>query len=131
MQHSVKVPQTMPDTFNKPIGHSMPFEKNCRSQLNFEHPVQKSVENFEIHKHNLNMQMLREREGLAAPLKITMELKSVGKIGRLPFLPSSNLHRDVLLGRDEAIDFSDFLNTEEFSEFNRQPHAVIEKTLGI
>lgn len=77
------------------------------------------------------MQMLREREGLGAPLKITMELNSVAKTGHLPFLPSSNLHRDVLLGRDEIVDFSDFLNTPEFSELTRQPHAVIEKQLGI
>lgn len=77
------------------------------------------------------MQMLREREGLAAPLKISMELNSVAKIGHLPFLPSSNLHRDVLLGRDEIVDFSDYLNTPEFSEFTRQPHAVVEKQLGI
>lgn len=77
------------------------------------------------------MQILREREGLAAPLKISMELNSVAKTGHLPFLPSSNLHRNVLLGRDEIIDFCDILNTGEFSEFNRQPHAVIEKQLGI
>lgn len=77
------------------------------------------------------MQMLREREGLSAPLKITMELQSVAKTGRLSFLPSSNLHRDVLLGRDEVVDFSDFLCTEEYFEHNRQPHAVVEKVLGI
>lgn len=77
------------------------------------------------------MQMLRDREGLAAPLKITMELNSTAKVGRLPFLPSSNLHRDVLLGRDEMIEFGDFLNTEEFSEVNRAPHVVMEKKLGI
>ncbi|XP_063707777.1 proteasome maturation protein [Culicoides brevitarsis] len=131
MQHSMKVPQEMPETFNKPVGHSMPYEKNCRSQLVPEHPVQRSVENFEMHRHKLNMQMLREREGIAAPLKITMELKAVAKTGHLPFLPSSNVHRDVLMGNDEVIQFSDFLNTYEFSEFTRQPHAVVEKQLGI
>lgn len=75
--------------------------------------------------------MLREREGLSAPLKISMELNSFKTVGRLPFLQSSNLHRDVLLGRDETIEFSDFLNVPEMSEFNRQPHVVVEKHLNI
>jgi len=131
MEQSIKVQPTMPETFNTPLGHSAPNEKDCKAQLANVHPIKASVENYDTHRHNLNMQMLREYEGLAAPLKITMELQSVAKTGHLPFLPSSNLHRDVLLGRDEVVDFSDFLCTEEFAEFNRQPHAVVEKKLGI
>lgn len=75
--------------------------------------------------------MLRNREGLAAPLKLTMELKSVSRAGHMPFLPSTNVARDVLMGRDELIDFTDMFNNDENSEFMRQPHAVMEKTLGI
>lgn len=89
--------------------------------------------NFQVatNRLNLDLKMLRQQAGLAEPMKLTMELSSVKKIGRLPFLPSSNLHRDVLLGRDEIVEFSDFLNVEETSEFNRQPHAVCEKYLNI
>lgn len=75
--------------------------------------------------------MLRNREGLAAPLKLTMELKSVSKVGHLPFLPSSNVARDVLTGRDELIDYTDIFNLAENSEIMAQPHAVMEKNLGI
>ena len=49
------------------------------------------------------MIMLRNTQGLHAPLRLAMELKSTEKIGRLPFLPSSNLMRDVILGRDDDI----------------------------
>lgn len=77
------------------------------------------------------MNILRSREGIAAPLKITMELHSVNKVGRLPFLQSSNALHDSLTGRDISIDFSDVLGTADFSETIRQPHAVVEKHLGI
>ena len=38
---------------------------------------------------------------------------------------------DVLLGRDEMIGFQDFLGVQENYEFLRQPHVVVEKSLGI
>lgn len=39
---------------------------------------------------------------------------------------------DVLLGRDELIDFPDYLNPPEFNESAWvQPHIIMEKSLGI
>lgn len=49
------------------------------------------------------MVMLRNIQGLHAPMRLAMELKAADKIGRLPFLQSSMMMRDVLLGRDEEI----------------------------
>lgn len=43
----------------------------------------------------------------------------------------SNAHLDVLSGRDEMIDFSDFLGGPEFSEKLTNPHAVVAKSLNI
>jgi proteasome maturation protein len=51
----------------------------------------------------MEMLMLRNTQGLHAPLRLAMEITSAEKIGRLPFLPSSNVMRDVILGRDEDI----------------------------
>lgn len=51
----------------------------------------------------MNMILLRNTQGLHAPLRIAMELKATEKIGRLPFLSSSNVMRDVLLGKDQDI----------------------------
>jgi proteasome maturation protein len=142
----------MPATFKAPQGHSGPSEESGAAQLAHVHPLKLSEGNvsyhtfpwsvyflfitpfttqFEAKRHNLNLQMLRQREGLAAPLKLTMELKAVSQIGHLPFLPTHNASRDVLLGLDEAIGFNDFLGTQEFSEVMRQPHAVMEKALNI
>lgn len=51
----------------------------------------------------MNMTMLRNTQGIHAPMRLAMELKAADKIGRLPFLPSSGLMRDVILGRDDEI----------------------------
>lgn len=75
--------------------------------------------------------MIRNHHGLGAQLKFMMELNSVSKVGRLPFLPSSNASRDALLGLDEMITPSDIYGIPEFSEKMSQPHAVVEKRLGI
>lgn len=79
----------------------------------------------------MNSHMILSHQGIGAQQKFLMELRSVGKVGRLPFLPSSNIARDVLLGLDETIAPSDVFGTPEFSEQMCQPHAVMEKKLGI
>lgn len=38
---------------------------------------------------------------------------------------------DVLLGRDELLEFPDFLGSSEFNEDIRLPHTVMEKSLGM
>lgn len=85
---------------------------------------------FAENKERMNMAMLRNIQGLHAPLQLTMELQAANKIGRLPFLPSSGFMSDILMGRDEEMGFEDFLNTVEFREQMAQPHAVLEKQLG-
>lgn len=49
------------------------------------------------------MTMLRNAQGLHAPMRLAMEIKASEKIGRLPFLPSSMALRDSLLGKDIEI----------------------------
>lgn len=77
------------------------------------------------------MVMLRNTQGLHAPLRIGMELKAASKIGRLPFLQSSNAMFDSLTGRDVDIGPEDVFNTPEFREIAGQPHAVVERSLNL
>lgn len=83
------------------------------------------------HQLNLHSNMIRNHNGLGAQLKFMMELNAVNKTGRLPFLKSSNASRDALLGYDEIINPADIFGIPEFSEKMVQPHAVMEKRLGI
>lgn len=75
--------------------------------------------------------MIRNHHGIGAQLKFMMELNATSKVGRMPFLPSSNASRDALLGLDEMITPFDVYGNPEFSEKMVQPHAVMEKKLGM
>lgn len=103
--------------------------KNTTAAL-LDHPLKKSEESFLSKTLESDMQMMRRNEGLGAPMRIMMELNAYKQVGRLPFLPSSRVHLDVIRGRDETIDFSDFLGTEEFTESLCAPQAVAEKKLN-
>ncbi|XP_071452867.1 proteasome maturation protein [Hetaerina americana] len=103
---------------------SRPPMKSC-------HPLESSEKTFMSRRDVVDFNILRNTQGLHAPLRLHMERKATSKVGHLPFLPSSRLSLDVLLGRDEEIGFEDVLNTTEFREIAGQPHAVIEKQLGI
>ncbi|XP_076181459.1 proteasome maturation protein [Ptiloglossa arizonensis] len=102
-----------------------------KQSINNLHPLEATERNYQKNRDRMNMILLRNTQGIHAPMRIAMELKACESIGRLPFLPSSNMMRDVLLGRDEEIGFEDVLNISEFREEMGQPHAIIEKSLGI
>lgn len=149
---SVKIQPTLPEKLEKVQGAMGPNDKDLMAQLNAAHPLAvteakvsfvkfqnelkinyKSTLLFQYDQHQLTMNshMILSHQGIGAQLKYLMEVRSAGKVGRLPFLPSSNISRDVLLGLDESISPSDVFGTSEFSEQMYQPHAVVEKKLGI
>lgn len=101
-----------------------------RQSVSCAHPLEASERNYQKNQERLNMTLLRNTQGLHAPLRMAMELKAAEKIGRLPFLPSSNVMRDILLARDQDIGYEDIFNTPEFREQMGQPHAVAENHLG-
>ncbi|CAO1418150.1 unnamed protein product [Diamesa hyperborea] len=128
---AIKVTPSMPENFKVPSGAMGPTEKDALAQLSNSHPLQQSEAQYAQHRMNLNTNLLRNVSGLGGQLRYLMEINSVNKVGRLPFLPSSNASRDVLLGLDELIEASDVFGTSEFSERVSQPHAVMEKHFGI
>jgi proteasome maturation protein len=71
------------------------------------HPVAATVHNWDVTRDNLKLGMYRQIYGLSAPLLRLMERESIHKVGRLGPLQSSNLGMDILLGRDETVDFED------------------------
>ncbi|XP_026765069.1 proteasome maturation protein [Galleria mellonella] len=99
--------------------------------LGTRHPLEYSEKNYHLNEEKMDMAMLRNIQGLHAPMKLTMEKKFASKVGRLPFLPSSNLQHDVLTGRYLDIGFEDILNTRDLCEVAGQPHAVVERSLGL
>lgn len=104
---------------------------SARSALENVHPLAHSEKNYRPNKDRMNLQILRNVQGLHAPLRIAMEFKSAKKVGHLPFLKSSNIMYESLTGQDLEIGPEDNFNTGEFIEVPIQPHAVVERSLGI
>ncbi|XP_017783821.1 PREDICTED: proteasome maturation protein [Nicrophorus vespilloides] len=95
------------------------------------HPIMQSEKNYAQRQNTLNMTVLRNTQGLHAPMRLAMELKAAKKIGHLPFLPSHNVMVDSLTGRDLEIGPEDVFSTSEFCEVMGQPHAMVERSLGL
>jgi proteasome maturation protein len=95
------------------------------------HPLEHSEKYWNENKLKMDLSMLRNLQGLHAPLKLQMEHNITKKMRRLPGLPSSNILEDSLSGRDELIDFDDIFNAPEERETNMQPHLQIEKQLNL
>ena len=96
------------------------------------HPLELSERHFAMNRDMADMKQLRMVQGLHAPLKIQMEKMAVSQVGHLPCISQrSNLHADVLSGRDEAIAFEDLYGKpENFERMPGLPHSVIEKSFG-
>ena len=68
-------------------------------------------EQWENTQEELKMNMARNMYGMHAPIKLAMERSLVIKARGPSMLPQrSNLGLDILMGKDETIDFEDFLN---------------------
>jgi len=80
----------------------------------------------------LKMNMARNMYGMHAPIKMAMERALVIQARGPSMLPQrSNLGLDILAGKDESIDFEDFLNVPEMSTDMVDVHVVMERQLGI
>lgn len=79
----------------------------------------------------MQMNVLRNTQGLHAPIKLAAELRATRAVGRLPFLESSGLSTATIKSSDDSIDFTDILNLPEQDERFFVPHIVMEHKLGI
>ncbi|KAL4230477.1 hypothetical protein ACF0H5_010859 [Mactra antiquata] len=125
--HELKLPEGnygVPDTM-------MHGFQNARSGNSSVHPLEFSEKHWHENKMKMDMSMLRNMQGLHAPLKLQMELNVCKKMRRLPGLPSSNILENSLTGRDELLDFEDIFNVPDERETPMNAHIQIEKDLKI
>ncbi|XP_067661467.1 proteasome maturation protein-like [Haliotis asinina] len=95
------------------------------------HPLEHTESNWVENQRQMDMAMLRNMQGLHAPLRLQMERNVTSRFQRLPCLNSSNLLEDTLTGRDDLIDFGDVLNNPNEAEVVGQPHVLMEKRLKL
>ncbi|KAG0320771.1 Class II abasic (AP) endonuclease [Dissophora globulifera] len=106
--------------------------RQIASEVSAKHPLENRLAEWESTQEELKMNMARNAYGMHAPIKMAMERSLVIKAHGPSMLPKrSNLGLDILMGRDETIDFEDFLNVPELSTDMVDPHVVMEHQLGI
>ncbi|KAF9535768.1 proteasome maturation factor UMP1 [Crepidotus variabilis] len=88
--------------------------------------LKERLENWEATQDNLKLTLERNTFGMHVPLRKLMERKIVSDRPHTLCAPQTNLHLDILMGRDESIDFPDvFLGREAGPSFDI--HNEIQK----
>lgn len=125
-QVSVKLEENMAYGVPSTLIHGF---SNVKLQLESCHPLERA---HKIVDSDLtNFSMLKSVHGLHAPLRLLAERRAASHIGRLPFLPSSNLMLDVLQNKNETIGPEDVFNDPSMAEVMGRPHSVVERELEI
>ncbi|CAI2179934.1 7005_t:CDS:2 [Funneliformis geosporum] len=97
--------------------------RTIESEILEKHPLENRIKHWEGTRTNLNLTMQRRLYGMHAPIRHLMERSIVSRVQRIPVLPSSNLGLDILTGKDETIDFEDFLNGLLYLTFQFLPFS--------
>ncbi|ORY05642.1 proteasome maturation factor UMP1 [Basidiobolus meristosporus CBS 931.73] len=105
--------------------------KSVASEVTAGHPLEAKLNNWEETQTNLKLNMQRQLYGIHAPVRVLMERDIVSRNQRLPVLPSSNIGLDILTGKDEHVDFEDYLNDPAMSTQMMDVHASMEHKLGM
>jgi len=87
--------------------------RTIAAEISSQSSLRERLENWEETQDNLKLSMQRNIYGLHAPMRSLMERKIVADAPHLPTMHYSNLHLDILMGRDETIEPADiFLGME-------------------
>uniref|UniRef100_A0A0W0F9T9 Proteasome maturation factor UMP1 n=1 Tax=Moniliophthora roreri TaxID=221103 RepID=A0A0W0F9T9_MONRR len=99
--------------------------RTIATEVKSEGGIKERLENWEETQDNLKLTMMRNVHGLHAPMRLLMERKINP---HMPALPQTNIHLDILMGRDETIEPGDV-----FGEPIRVPslniHSDMERKL--
>ncbi|THU88458.1 hypothetical protein K435DRAFT_313149 [Dendrothele bispora CBS 962.96] len=81
--------------------------RTIQAEAQSEGGLRSRLESWEETQDNLKLNMLRNVHGLHAPMRLLMERRIVAASPHMPALPQSNIHLDILMGRDETIEPGD------------------------
>ncbi|KAG8704696.1 hypothetical protein FRC08_002085 [Ceratobasidium sp. 394] len=104
--------------------------RNLATDITGPSALQKRLDNWEATQDNLKLNLRRNMYGMHAPIRMLMERKAVFTNPHMPTMPQSNIHLDILMGRDETLDVGDF-----FGDVETAPpldiHADMERKLRL
>ncbi|KAI0770931.1 proteasome maturation factor UMP1 [Trametes elegans] len=103
--------------------------RNLSAEATTSSAVKVRLENWEATQDNLKLQMHRQVFGLHMPMRLLMERSIVSQNAHMPAVPQSNLHLDILMGRDETLECADFMMPASETKQPLDIHADMEKKL--
>jgi hypothetical protein len=120
------------EKFNAPVNVMKHGLQSSQQAKMMPHPVQM----IEARSHNeemLHVDFVRKTYGIQMAMTLAVEKDIFSRPHRLPGLPSSTIHSDILSGKDTKIDFSDYLNDPQVRpEAPRVTlHEIMEAKHGI
>ncbi|KAJ7071551.1 proteasome maturation factor UMP1 [Mycena amicta] len=102
--------------------------RSLAAEVKTENGLKERLENWEETQDNMKLTLQRNMHGMHAPLRLLMERKIVSANPHMPGLPQSNLHLDILMGRDETIEPVDIFGGMETVAV-QNIHSEMEKKL--
>jgi len=102
--------------------------RSIAAEIKTEGGLKDRIENWEETQDNLKLTLQRNLYGMHAPMRLLMERKIVATNPHMPALPQSNLHLDILMGRDETIVPADIFGGMEDTP-PQNIHRDMEKKL--
>ncbi|TGZ84409.1 proteasome maturation factor UMP1 [Ascodesmis nigricans] len=92
--------------------------------LNSRHPLEARLKNWDATQHALKMEGLKRLYGMAEPIKREMEVKMCADYVPAQLGGPSNLHKDILEGKDTTIEWEDVFkgtdNVYELPDFHSE-----------
>jgi len=95
------------------------------------HPVEAIQKNWLRNQLQTKHHIMGNVYGTHLPMRIKMEMNILSQVQRLPGLRSSHVGMDTILGRDETIDFEDFLGVPEMNEQELDMRHALEQKYGL
>lgn len=113
-------------TLRHPLDPDTVFYKSCQYD---DHPVQRVQDPYMNELSDLRF--AAAALGTYAPFTMLRERNAVSTSRRLPPLKSSLLSLDVLMGKEDQLDFSQIYNVErpDENQLNQHVHELIEKRI--
>ncbi|KAA1468418.1 hypothetical protein DENSPDRAFT_833706 [Dentipellis sp. KUC8613] len=103
--------------------------RNLAAEITTTSALRNRLEKWDETQDNIKLNMLRDTVGVSMPMKLLMERKLVSHSPHIPGMHQSNIHLDVLMGRDELLELPDFMGTVDIEGGNTSIHTQMEKKL--
>ncbi|EGF77787.1 hypothetical protein BATDEDRAFT_91476 [Batrachochytrium dendrobatidis JAM81] len=135
------VPASLPNKPPQSLGENTEFGTHdtfrhgfnvMRANITQGHPLESHLEQWDQTQEQLKTTVLRNTFGIHMPLRLKMEQALIKEhIHVIPVMPSRNLALDVLSGRNDTIEFEDFLGETRAPINDLSPHTAMERVLHL